>query len=132
MKLLSWVFKNFKYKKYKRVWGVYYNLYADYGVKVKELIVEPNKGMSYQKHDKRSEVWLVSQGKCDIFHNQNNVDLEKKTLKKHEYFIVPVGTWHQITNPYKNVCKIIEIQYGAECKEDDISRRYYYEDIHTD
>lgn len=128
----SWILKDWKYEKYNKVWGEYFNLFEDNGVKVKELIVEPNKGMSYQKHDKRSEIWLVSQGKCDIFHNQNNIDDEKLTLQKHDYFIVPVGTWHQITNPYNVVCKIIEIQYGAECTEDDIFRRNYYEDIHTD
>jgi len=128
----SWILKDWKYDKYDKVWGEYFNLYEDDGVKVKELIVEPYKGMSYQKHDKRSEIWLVSQGKCDIFHNQNNVDDEKLTLHKHDYFIVPVGTWHQITNPYSVVCKIIEIQYGAKCTEDDIFRRNYYEDIHTD
>lgn len=128
----SWILKDWKYDKYDKVWGEYFNLYEDDGVKVKELIVEPNKGMSYQKHNKRSEIWLVSQGKCDIFHNQNNVDDEKLTLHKHDYFIVPVGTWHQITNPYSVVCKIIEIQYGAKCTEDDIFRRNYYEDIHTD
>jgi cytidyltransferase-like protein len=128
----SWILKDWKYDKYDKVWGEYFDLFEDNGVKVKELIVEPNKGMSYQKHDKRSEIWLVSQGKCDIYHNQNNKDDEKLTLHKHDYFIVPVGTWHQITNPYSVVCKIIEIQYGAKCTEDDIFRRNYYEDIHTD
>ena len=30
-------------------------------IKVKELIVAPGKGMSFQKHFKRSEIWLVSE-----------------------------------------------------------------------
>ena len=30
-------------------------------VKVKELVVKPKKGMSYQKHNHRSEIWLVTE-----------------------------------------------------------------------
>ena len=34
--------------------------------------------------------------------------------------------WHQITNPYKEICHIVEIQYGEETEETDIERLYYY------
>ena len=128
----SWILKNWQYDSEERLWGTFYNLFEADGVKVKELVVEAGKGMSYQKHDKRSEIWLVSQGKCDVFHNLNGTDDEKITLQKHQHLLIPVGSWHQITNPYKETCKIIEIQYGKACVEDDIFRRNYYEDIHTD
>ena len=117
--------------KEERVWGHFSNLFEGDGVKVKELVVDPGKGMSYQKHFKRSEIWLVSEGKCDVYHDQNGVDDERLTLEKHQHLIVPVGSWHQIANPYEETCKIIEIQFGDACDEEDILRRNYYEDIHT-
>ena len=35
---------------------------------------------------------------------------------------MPVEQWHQICNPFDKTAHIIEIQYGEECKEDDIER----------
>ena len=49
----SWILKNWKYDKERRVWGEFFNLFEDEKVKVKELIIEPKKGMSLQKHYKR-------------------------------------------------------------------------------
>jgi mannose-6-phosphate isomerase-like protein (cupin superfamily) len=40
--------------------------------------------------------------------------------------LVPLGEWHQITNPFDETCHLIEIQYGEECIEDDIERTEYY------
>jgi mannose-6-phosphate isomerase-like protein (cupin superfamily) len=39
---------------------------------------------------------------------------------------VELGDWHQITNPFNETCKIIEIQYGKETIEEDIERHSYY------
>jgi mannose-6-phosphate isomerase-like protein (cupin superfamily) len=36
---------------------------------------------------------------------------------------IPVGGWHQLTNPFDEPCKIIEIQYGIKCIEEDIERK---------
>jgi len=60
----SWILKNWKFEKERRIWGEFFNLFEDDQVKVKELIIEPGRGMSLQKHHKRSEIWLVSHGKC--------------------------------------------------------------------
>jgi len=40
--------------------------------------------------------------------------------------MVPQEAWHQITNPFKEVCKIIEIQYGTRVEEDDIERQFFF------
>ena len=96
-------------------------------VKVKELIVHPGKGMSFQKHFKRSEIWMVSKGSCEV--NFSDDDPEKKQkiqLNKFDYYLVPCGKWHQITNPFDKTCHLIEIQYGEECIEEDIERTEYY------
>ena len=123
----SWILKKWQYYHEDRIWGSFYNLFEGEGVKVKELIVDPGKGMSFQKHFKRHEIWLVSQGSCvvnyskDIPENRKNV-----TLNKFDKYIVPLGEWHQITNPFNETCRIIEIQYGEEVVEDDIERIDYY------
>lgn len=125
----SWILKDWKYYLEDRIWGKFYNLFEDKNVKVKELIVDPGKGMSFQKHFKRSEIWLVSKGKCVI--NYSKYDPNERssvTLNKFDEYNVPVGDWHQITNPFKEPCHIIEIQYGEACVEDDIERVEYYEE----
>ena len=125
----SWILKNWKYDQERRVWGEFFNLFQDKQVKVKELVVESGKGMSLQKHYKRSEIWLVSQGKCLINYSKESPEsTEKIILKKHENIHIEVGDWHQIINPYDEVCKIIEIQYGEETIEEDIERHSYYEE----
>ena len=123
----SWILKNWKYDKERRVWGEFFNLFEDDQVKVKELIIEPKKGMSLQKHHKRSEIWLVSQGKCLVNYSKMSPDdIEAITLDKHNSLHVELGDWHQITNPFNETCKIIEIQYGKETIEEDIERHSYY------
>ena len=123
----SWILKNWKYDKERRVWGEFFNLFEDDQVKVKELIIEPNKGMSLQKHHKRSEIWLVSQGKCLVNYSKRSPnEIEEITLNKHNSLHIELGDWHQITNPYNEICKIIEIQYGKETIEEDIERHSYY------
>ena len=125
----SWILKNWQYYHEERLWGSFYNLFEDGDVKVKELIVEPNKGMSFQKHFKRHEIWLVSKGSCIVNYSKDDPDnKESIELNKFDKYFVPLGQWHQITNPFKEVCHLIEIQYGEECVEDDIERTEYYSD----
>ena len=101
-----------------REWGSWKVLSDDGTSKVKELTVLPGKQMSYQKHFKRSELWLVSEGECTI----RCVHDVTKILKYHQYQNIPVGVWHSIKNHTDKICKILEIQYGSECEETDIER----------
>ena len=123
----SWILKKWQYYHEDRIWGSFYNLFEGEGVKVKELIVDPGKGMSFQKHFKRHEIWLVSQGYCVVNYSKDSPEnREHVTLNKFDKYIVPLGEWHQITNPFEETCRIIEIQYGEEVVEDDIERIDYY------
>ena len=123
----SWIQKNWQYYHEERLWGSFYNLFEDKQVKVKELIVAPYKGMSFQKHFKRNEIWMVSKGSCIVNYSNDNPDNKKNIqLNKFDHYLVPVGSWHQITNPFKETCHLIEIQYGEECVEEDIERTEYY------
>jgi len=123
----SWILKNWQYYYEERQWGSFYNLFEEDQIKVKELIVHPGKGMSFQKHFKRSEIWLVSKGSCIVNYSKNDLNEKESTqLNKFDHYIVPLGEWHQITNPFNEACHLIEIQYGEECIEDDIERTEYF------
>ena len=123
----SWILKKWQYYFEERVWGSFYNLFEGEDVKVKELVVDPGKGMSFQKHFKRHEIWLVSKGSCVVNYSKDTPDNRQSvTLNKFDKYIVPLGEWHQITNPFNDSCHLIEIQYGEEVVEDDIERIDYY------
>ena len=125
----SWLLKNWKYGSENRIWGSFYNLFDSKEVKVKELVVKTKKGMSYQRHNRRSEIWLVTEGSCEINYADENSDLKKTVvLNKFDKFFVKKGQWHQITNPFDTECHIIEIQYGDSVVEDDIERLSHYEE----
>ena len=120
----SWILREWKNPKTERQWGYYRVLHDVPGCKVKELTVEPGKSLSMQKHFKRNEYWLVSEGMCDVASMMNNgYQLPSKTLAKHNSYNISVGDWHQLSNPYDLPCRIVEIQYGSECVEEDIERK---------
>ncbi len=124
----SWILKNWAYPMEKRVWGEFYDLFVDKNVKVKELVVDPFKGMSFQRHQKRNEFWLVTHGACKVRHSPgDSEEYEEKILHKHDSLFILEQEWHQIFNPYDEKCHIVEIQYGKETSEEDIERLYYYD-----
>jgi cytidyltransferase-like protein len=126
----SWILKEWKYPTERRVWGEFSDLFQDSAVKVKELIIEPGKGISYQRHFKRSEIWFVSKGECEIKYGADTDYPEHYSyhiLKTDQSFTVRRGSWHQIVNKTTEPCHIIEIQYGEETNEDDIERLEYYD-----
>jgi cytidyltransferase-like protein len=125
----SWILKNWTLETEERIWGRFSNLHQDDNVKVKELIVLPGKGMSFQKHFHRDEIWLVSKGKCRVNFSEDDPDnFDQISLGIHDHFMVRRTNWHQITNPFDVPCHIIEIQYGSKTEEEDIERLYYFED----
>ena len=124
----SWILKNWQGGSEKRIWGKFFNLYQDNKMKLKELVINPNKGMSLQRHFKRDEIWFVSQGQCIVnFSEKSSSQTKEFHLRKHDSFSVKKNEWHQITNPFNEECKIIEVQYGEKIDEDDIERHSYYE-----
>ena len=121
----SWILKKWSYPYTKRLWGDFYDLFSDDYVKVKELIVFPKEGMSFQRHFKRNELWYVTQGKCDVNYSHQDPDnVLTIQLQKGDRFDVPVSSWHQITNPFDQPCHLIEIQYGQEVAEEDKDRAF--------
>lgn len=110
----SWILAEFKSPKIIRPWGYYRILHDVSGTKVKELTIDPGKSLSMQRHFSRSEYWHVSEGKCNV---------NGTTLNKHSNYAIPSEEWHQLSNPFDRPCRIVEIQYGDICAEDDIERK---------
>jgi cytidyltransferase-like protein len=123
----SEILKEWGFESEERVWGKFYNLFTDNRLKLKELILAPGKGMSFQRHFKRSEIWFISKGACEVNFSESNPDNASLIkLNTEEVFHVKKGNWHQIINPYAYQCHIIEIQYGEATNENDIERHSYY------
>lgn len=121
----SKILTEWKNPKTERVWGYYRVLHSDGpSLKVKELVVNSGKTLSMQKHNHRSEYWIVSDGIAtvnlsDDFHDNAYTEI----LEKHDEIDIPVGTWHQLQNNTDKELKIVEIQYGSNCIEEDIIRK---------
>jgi len=123
----SWILNNWQYYFEERQWGSFFNLFETKNIKVKEMIVDPGKSMSFQRHFKRNEIWLVSEGSCIVTYSNdsndtNNKNIHEVHLNKFDHYLVPIGHWHQINNPSNEKTHIIEIQYGEDCIESDIER----------
>ncbi len=124
----SSILKNWHHENESRVWGNFSTLYQDKNIKFKELTIESKKGMSLQRHFKRDEIWFISSGKCEVnYSKKNHKKLETILLGENDTFLVKRNEWHQIYNPYKDECKIFEIQFGDTTHEEDIERISYYE-----
>jgi cytidyltransferase-like protein len=122
----SWILEEWKSPKTERPWG-YYRIIHQHNaeVKVKELTVDPGKSLSMQRHNDRSEFWFVSEGCASVY----SIDLKSTdtdwigNYKEHEYLFISKGQWHQLANETDKPCRIIEIQYGTNCVEEDIERK---------
>jgi cytidyltransferase-like protein len=120
----SWILQEWKAPKTDRPWGYYRVLYEVPGMKVKELTVNPRCSLSMQRHTYRAEYWIVSEGQA-VVNRATPLDyqLPPAELDKHDQLHVVKQEWHQLTNPYDHPLKIVEIQYGEQCIEEDIERR---------
>lgn len=114
----SWILDEWKAPKTERPWGYYRVLYEIQGTKVKELTIMPGKSLTMQRHQHRSEHWHVSEGRCVV-----NFGDEEQERVLHQSQHIPVGLWHQLKNPFDTPCRIVEIQYGDICIEEDIERK---------
>jgi cytidyltransferase-like protein len=120
----SWILKEWKAPKTERPWGYYRVLHETPGMKVKELTVNPGQSLSMQRHWLRSEYWIVSDGAAIVNSvTDGGYALPPKYLHKHAEYHVPLLGWHQLTNPYDMPLRVVEIQYGEQCVEEDIERQ---------
>lgn len=101
----------------QRPWGSFTVLDEADGYKVKRIEVLPHKRLSYQRHSRRAEHWMVVEGAGKV-----TLDGRDVTVRVGETVDVPVGTAHRIENPGDEKLVFIEIQRGNYLGEDDIVR----------
>lgn len=101
----------------KRPWGAYYVLDDAQTHKVKRIEVKPQGRLSYQYHQKRSEVWTIVKGKARVTLNGETIDLEAR-----EVIEIPKLAKHRIENRGEDTLVFIEVQLGTYFGEDDIVR----------
>ena len=118
----SWILERWMNERTGRAWGHFdilkeYPADTGYACKLKELVVDPNRCLSYQRHQNRSELWYVRKGSGRAI-----IDEKVIFLYTGHYVCIPEGAWHQLINSGVDPLHIIEIQFGRECEEEDIER----------
>ena len=112
-------------KKIHRTWG-WWSVLAEYdkSCKIKELVVDPQAKLSWQRHEFRSEVWFVRKGTATIYYSSDDEgkDVFVTTKTPNDTFMINKRKWHQLANETEESVSVIEIQYGDECVEHDILR----------
>ena len=110
--------------KTQRQWGYYQVLYENGAqVKVKELTVYPGKQLSMQRHADRAEHWFVAEGIATVYTVNCSTDTELlDTFTQFQHIHIDQEQWHQLCNETDLPLKIVEIQYGENCVEEDIER----------
>ena len=121
----SWILEEWKTPKTTRAWG-YYRVLHEVGAntKLKELTVAPKTCLSMQRHDQRAEFWFVAQGEAAIYTLDNSSDHDLVGhFGVHEHIWIAKNQWHMLCNETDQPIKLIEIQYGENCVEEDIERK---------
>lgn len=99
-------------------WGYYVDLDEDRddGWKCKRLEVNPNARLSYQRHNNRSEVWVMVSGYADVTLDHGGT----ARLNQGDRLHIKPNHWHRLAAGPEG-CTVIEVQMG-QCDEDDIQR----------
>ena len=100
-----------------RPWGWYRILEEGAGFKVKHICVEPGGKLSLQRHSKRSEHWVVTEGRATVTVGDDTFGLEEGASA-----FIPAGTKHRLENDGSAPLHLIEVQNGSYLGEDDIER----------
>jgi len=121
----SWILEDWKKPKTSRTWG-YYRVLHEVGTntKLKELTVAPKTCLSMQRHEQRAEFWFVAEGEAAVYTLDNSSDHDLvATVRQHDSIFIKRNQWHMLCNETDRPLKLIEIQYGENCVEEDIERR---------
>lgn len=100
-----------------RPWGEYGVLEEGPDYVLKRLTINSGHRTSYQRHQKRSEDWVVASGIAKV--TINGVDIH---LPPGGAFHVAAGMAHRIANPGPAPLVVIEVWRGAYFSELDIER----------
>jgi len=101
----------------RRPWGSFTVLDEGEGYKVKRIEVLAGKRLSYQRHARRAEHWMVVAGAARVTLDGGDI-----VVGCGETVDIPVGAAHRIENAGADTLVFIEIQRGDYLGEDDITR----------
>ena len=105
----------------ERRWGTYrvidVSTYSD-GTQslTKSLTLKAGKGISYQLHNHRSEVWTIAEGKGEFV-----LDGKRRPVSRGDVLDIPVGHKHALRATTEDLT-FIEVQLGKPLIEEDIER----------
>ena len=100
-----------------RPWGHYEAIDQGDGYQVKRLVVDAGKRISLQRHQHRSEHWVVVRGSARVTLETTTFD-----LATNESTYIAAGVIHRLENAGFQPLEVIEVQTGAYLGEDDIER----------
>src|SRR5437773_1576408 len=92
----------------RRPWGSFTVLDEGEEFKVKRIEVLPGKRLSYQKHSKRAEHWVVVQGAAKV-----TLDDREIIVSTGEAIDIATGSAHRVENPGTDMLVFIEVQRGS-------------------
>jgi D-beta-D-heptose 7-phosphate kinase/D-beta-D-heptose 1-phosphate adenosyltransferase len=121
----SWILQEWKAPKTERTWGYYRVLHeVDNRVKLKELTVNPKTCLSMQRHQDRAEHWFVAEGTATVYTIDQSTDVDLLgEYTQHQHIHISRTQWHKLCNETDQPLRVIEIQYGNSCVEEDIERK---------
>ena len=120
----SWILQEWRAPKTQRPWGYYRVIHEpSANLKVKELTVEPGHKLSMQRHERRAEFWFIAEGMATVYGIDTATDIELVgRFAQNQSLWIERGQWHQLCNERSQPLRVIEIQYGEDCVEEDIER----------
>jgi mannose-6-phosphate isomerase len=111
------------YETDERPWGRFIILDETNSHKVKRIEVKPNGILSYQFHNHRTEIWIITEGEATI-----TIEGEISVLYKGDIVKIEQGLKHRVENKTDQILIFVEVQIGTYFGEDDIVR---IEDIYN-
>lgn len=100
-----------------RPWGRYDILEDTETHKTKRITVKAGARLSYQRHAKRSEVWVVVGGRGTV-----TLDDRDREIAYGDVVSIPVGMKHRVAAGEDGPLVFVEVQTGTYFGEDDIER----------
>lgn len=105
------------HRKVARPWGWYDTVNKGENYRVKHIGVKPGASLSLQKHNHRTEHWVVVKGTAEVTRGK-----EIFTLMENQSAYISKGEVHRLRNPGTIELEMIEVQSGDYLSEDDIIR----------
>ena len=105
-----------------RPWWSYTVLMNDKWYKIKKICVNPWEKLSLQMHYHRSEHWVIVKWTAEIICTKDINDIKTFILSENESIYIPKTYIHRLSNPWKELLEIIEVQVWNYLEEDDIIR----------